>query len=238
MVRLFACAVALLTMLGVETLSTSGLDWYDVSGVSACYDATFNGTVDLPFLGMTNVSSECRALCEAYAGCTAYCGAGTSPHVSPTGQDWRQRCYGRLDTKWKLTPMVDEYAGCNYKLDPTGCPNPSNADAVVVDVSTCLYRNGSPGECRTASRVGAGVLLSINETHPKDSLIAPLRLHAHRGDWDHTDVEYARLQRLGFKTVQLLLPDMYVPTCACVRVCVCMCVRVCVCVCMFPFEQC
>ena len=112
--------------------------WYNVVGMSACTDATFNGTRTIPFLGMANVSSECRALCEAFAGCTAYCGAGSTPHVSPTHQDWRERCYGRLDTKWKLTPMVDEYAGCNYNADPAGCPNPAAVNAVVVDVAACL----------------------------------------------------------------------------------------------------
>lgn len=39
---------------------------------------------------------------------------------------------------------------------------------------------------------------------------APLRLHAHRGDWDRKEAQYTRLQRLGLKTMQLLLPDLWV----------------------------
>ena len=84
-------------------------------------------------------------------------------------------------------------------------------------MATCLNLNkdvsGPPGQhshgkCRVASGVAAGILLSINETHPKDSLITPLKLHTHRGDWDRKPVQYSRLQRLGVKTMQLLLSDM------------------------------
>ena len=54
------------------------------------------------------------------------------------------------------------------------------------------------------------MLLSINETHPRAEIIRPLRLSAHRGDWDHLPTEAARLRGLGFTTIQSLLPDLWV----------------------------
>eukprot|EP01052_Picozoa_sp_SAG31_P013535 SAG31_NODE_816_length_11865_cov_38.805116_2_plen_171_part_00 len=117
--------------------------------------------------------------------------------------------------------MVDEFCGCNHKRDPTSCPDPSAGSAsatITVDVGSCLAPNGKTAalrgggqkNCRTASRVAAGVLLSINETHPRAELIRPLRLSAHRGDWDHLPQQHARLRGLGFTTMQSLLPDLWV----------------------------
>ena len=195
-------------------------DWWTCSGFSAAYaDAKFNGTEAIPFYGKKDSVEECRGACEADQRCTAFLYSGPSPHISPTHQNWASRCYGRRDTKWVLTPMADEYCGCNHRRDPTGCPDPSTGSmaSVAVDAGSCLAPHGRTaslgsdrGGCRSAARVAAGVLLSINETHPRAEIIRPLRLSAHRGDWDHLPTEAARLRSLGFTTIQSLLPDLWV----------------------------
>jgi hypothetical protein len=123
--------------------------------------------------------------------------------------------------------MADTFCGCNFKRDPASCPNPAARQphpdvAAAVDVGRCLALHGkiagihgsggggSSSGCRSASGVAAGVLLSINETHPRAEILRPLRLRAHRGDWDHLPEQYARLRGLGFTTVQSLLPDLWV----------------------------
>eukprot|EP01043_Picozoa_sp_COSAG02_P002489 COSAG02_NODE_57_length_43668_cov_118.217196_26_plen_432_part_00 len=200
-----------------------GDEWWSCSGFSAGYaDAKFNGTSVIPFYGEKRSALQCRAACEADHSCNAFLWSGPSPHVSPTHQDWKLRCYGRRDTTWILTPMVDEFSGCSHLRNPKTCPDPqaqsATAASVTVSARACLARHGKTATttgndgsgCRSTSRVAAGVLLSLNETHPHGDMVAPLRLSAHRGDWDHLPAQYSRLRALGFTTVQSLLPDLWV----------------------------
>jgi len=196
-----------------------GGDWYGCTGVSSCTDAVFNGSHDVPFLGEFGTAAACQAACEAMPGCVAYCGSGPSPHISPSKQNWARRCYGRRNARWQTVKMADEFSGCSHSRAPSWCPDPSRPPRppppLVVDAGQCLRapeRGGSAhaGACRRASRVGAGILLSINETHPRDAVVRPLRLGAHRGDWDHLPAQFERLGRLGIRTRQVLLPDLWV----------------------------
>jgi hypothetical protein len=69
-----------------------------------------------------------------------------------------------------------------------------------------MRRNGT---CRAARQVGAGVLLSLNATHPRTAVIEPLRLHAHRGDWGVLPAVHERLTSLGIKRSEPLLADLW-----------------------------
>ena len=193
--------------------------WYNCISASSCIDAPFNGSRSIPFLGLHSTADSCRLACEAMPDCLAYCGAGTTPHISPEHNDWRMRCYGRRDTVWKLVPMADEHSGCSHQRNPKTCPDPApparwdSADSLSVDVGACLHRPGARGDgggCRISAGVASGILLSINETHPSPSVIAPLNLRAHRGDYDHLPAQFARLTSLGITTKQVLLPDLWV----------------------------
>ena len=105
--------------------------------------------------------------------------------------------------------MADEWSGCNPARS-SGCPGAHGGqlegDAVVVDVGACLRRNGT---CRTASQVGAGVLLALNATHPRTEVIEPLHLHAHRGKWGVLPAVHARLTSLGITRVEPLLAALW-----------------------------
>ena len=64
-------------------------------------------------------------------------------------------------------------------------------------IAVCVAPINMDTDTRQAKRVAAGILLSINETHPRDEVIAPLRLNAHRGDWDIRPRQFARLGIAG-----------------------------------------
>jgi hypothetical protein len=189
--------------------ASSDSSWYVCSGVSCGADAPWNGTETVPFLGIFATFTGCEAACEALPNCTTFCFGGSTPHVGPQKHDWHNRCYGRTDGVWSLRTMADEWAGCNPSRSsrcPAGGALPAAGDAVVVDVSSCLQRNGT---CRTASQVGAGVLLSLNATHPRTEVIEPLKLHAHRGDWGVLPAVHERLTSLGITRSEPLLADLW-----------------------------
>ena len=48
-----------------------GNDWYSCAGVSSCYDAPWNGSRTVPFLGVQGTAAGCQAACEAMADCLA-----------------------------------------------------------------------------------------------------------------------------------------------------------------------
>ena len=118
-------------------------------------------------------------------------------------------CDSSTDGVWTLRPMADEWSGCNPSRS-SACPAHGGgqpaADAVVVDVGACMRRNGT---CRTAGQVGAGVLLSLNATHPRTEVIEPLHLHAHRGDWGVLPAVHERLTTLGIRRSEPLLADLW-----------------------------
>ena len=83
------------------------------------------------------------------------------------------------------------------------------AVSVTVDFSSCL-RPAPGAPCRVAQQVGSGVLLSINETHPRDAVIESLGLRNHRGDFDNLEADFDRLRALGIGgSVQSVLSDLY-----------------------------
>ena len=111
-------------------------EWWNCSGVSAGYaDAKYNGTATIPFYGEKHSAQDCRSACEADDTCNAFLWSGASPHISPTHQDWKLRCYGRRDTKWVLTPMLDEISGCNHQRNPATCPDPRGQPAERAHLS-------------------------------------------------------------------------------------------------------
>ena len=210
-------ALLLLATTAPASLSGSPDDgWYVCTGVATRPGAPWNGTTTVPFLGSFRSFSGCQAACEAIPNCTAFTFGGSTPHVSPTGKDWHNRCYGRTDATWQLVRMEDEWSGClptrnsacPHKARP-GSPsvggNPAG-NAVVVDAGACMHRNGT---CRTARQVGAGVLLSLNATHPRTEVIEPLHLHAHRGDWGVLPAIHERLASLGITRSEPLLADLW-----------------------------
>ena len=80
---------------------------------------------------------------------------------------------------------------------------------VSVDFGSCL-RASAGAECRTAQRRASGVLLSINQTHPRASVVEPLGLRNHRGDFDNLEDDFTRLRSLGMTgSIQSVLMDLF-----------------------------
>eukprot|EP00929_Paragymnodinium_shiwhaense_P086466 TRINITY_DN46988_c0_g1_i1.p1 TRINITY_DN46988_c0_g1~~TRINITY_DN46988_c0_g1_i1.p1 ORF type:complete len:551 (+),score=37.10 TRINITY_DN46988_c0_g1_i1:72-1724(+) len=82
---------------------------------------------------------------------------------------------------------------------------------IAIDLNQCLeYADRAAGQCQPAQRRASGILLSMNETHPPDELVAPLKLSTHRGDLDYISANFDRHRRLGIRQQQLLVSDVYV----------------------------
>ena len=87
-----------------------------------------------------------------------------------------------------------------------GCPL-CRSPWTLAAASATPQRSAPRAEWRS---LGSGVLLLINDSHPRAVVVSPLGLRNHRGDFDNTAADYGRLRSIGMNgSVQSVLMDLY-----------------------------
>ena len=134
--------------------------------------------------------------CHSEASCNKTCGASMT------------KCAGGSVYYCCGAPGCGGIYACPTNAGLTGCacnapPPPAGVAAVSLTVDF-----GGPS--RAARQVASGVLLSLNASAPKSSVVTPLKLKNHRGDWDDTEADTTRLRSLGLSgSIQSVVADLW-----------------------------
>jgi hypothetical protein len=99
-----------------------------------------DGSETVPYLGSFPNEVLCRSRCTSQPNCTEYVWNNS------TDAEWRNRCYGRHDSVWDLSPSPNSFSGRRVSPEPgpTPPPTPPPPPPVPPGVVTLLVLDGRP----------------------------------------------------------------------------------------------